>query len=563
MEIGSLLLSQRFAVPIVPYTESDLHEDLAQGVGNVLAGVGSDFRLDVAADTGSILFRHKDAAYGATAGAGYTGAVRTALGITASGIIAGYNRQSDGAWVNSLVIDGTTGSATFTGAINATSGNFTGTVTAGSIISGDATVNGVPLSSFASGGYTKDDLEADLASGVGGILAGVGSDYRMTVDTATPMIVLGHSLANYGKTGGGAAYSTTLRTALAITSTGIAMGYNRKSDGNWVNAVAIDASGNASFSGAITATSGTFTGTIQAGSVIDTSATVGGTAMSTIKANAAAGATAVQPAAIANMLTSSSSYILGGTVTVTEAGKGIRTGNIAWDAYGTVNAGSGVAITSKGLVGAVNGVTTFSINGTTGAAVFKGNITGASGTFSGDLVTSGQVIGQGSSSITIGGTALAGAVIGVSEGSGHEAVRGYLTGTASASAINGESKSTSTASSGVNGVGPKGVSGTTNITNGTGVAGVGNGTGADILAAGTTRIGLGGTTVQMRNLSNMLRMTDSGTPTEAWPVLYTGNGAGSGGTATLGPKMGANTAMSGWMTVYVGGVKAYVPYWLP
>ena len=55
MEIGSLFLNQRFAPPIVPYTESDLHDDLAQGVGNVLAGVGTDFRLDVSADTGSVL----------------------------------------------------------------------------------------------------------------------------------------------------------------------------------------------------------------------------------------------------------------------------------------------------------------------------------------------------------------------------------------------------------------------------------------------------------------------------------------------------------------------------
>ena len=545
MEIGSLLLNQRFAVPIVPYTEADLHEDLAQGVGNVLAGVGSDFRLDVAADTGSILFRHKDAAYGATAGAGYTGAVRTALGITASGIIAGYNRQSDGAWVNSLVIDGTTGSATFTGAINATSGNFTGTVTAGSIISGDATVNGVPLSSFASGGYTKDDLEADLASGVGGILAGVGSDYRMTVDTATPMIVLGHSLANYGKTGGGAAYSTTLRTALAITSTGIAMGYNRKSDGNWVNAVAIDASGNASFSGAITATSGTFTGTIQAGSVIDTSATVGGTAMSTIKANAAAGATAVQPAAIANMLTSSSSYILGGTVTVTEAGKGIRTGNIAWDAYGTVNAGSGVAITSKGLVGAVNGVTTFSINGTTGAAVFKGDITGASGTFSGAISTSSYVIADGAG--VSGSFGVTAAIKGRASGLGASAVYGEVNFGGASSGVFG--KASAAGSFGVRGE------------NSSGVGGFFYGStaidcyGPLHIRSGTSNI------VKLREVSGLFRMSDA-YATDAFMLMITTYGAGSGTTATLGPKLGTNAAMAGWMTCKVAGATVYVPYWM-
>ena len=427
MEIGSLLLSQRFAVPIVPYTEANLHEDLAQGVGNVLAGVGSDFRLDVSADTGSVLLRHKDVNT-AGLGAGYTGAVRTALGITASGIIAGYNRLSDGAWVNSLVIDGTTGSATFTGAINATSGNFTGTVTAGSIISGDVTVSGAT--------------------------------------------------------------------------------------------------------------------------------------MLTIKNQAAAGATAVQPAAIAGMLTRTSSYILGGTMSIatTDAGAGIRTGNIAWDANGTVNAGSGVAITAKGIVGANNGVVTFSIDGSTGAATFNGSISGASGTFSGSVVSGGQIIGQGSSAISVGGVALAGAIIGVSNGTNHEAITGYLAGSLSASAIKGESRSTNTASSGVLGTGPRGLTGQTNITNGPGVVGSGNGTGADFHAATTGRIWLGGSGVQIRGSGGLIRMTDS-YATDAYMIMATSYRAGSGATGTLGAKLGTNTAMSGWITAKVAGVTVYIPYW--
>lgn len=151
MEIGSLLLNQRFATPIVPYTEADLRDDLAQGVGNVLAGIGSDYRLDVSADSGTVLIKHKDVDTGAGTGAGYSGPLRCALGLTANGIIMGYNRQSDGAWVNSIVIDATTGSATYTGEINATSGNFTGTVTAGSVIDASATVSGTSLGTIRAG----------------------------------------------------------------------------------------------------------------------------------------------------------------------------------------------------------------------------------------------------------------------------------------------------------------------------------------------------------------------------------------------------------------------------
>lgn len=540
MDIGSILLNQRFAVPIVPYTESDLRDDLAQGVGNVLAGVGSDFRLDVSADTGSVLFRHKDVNT-AGLGAGYTGAVRTALGITASGIIAGYNRLSDGAWVNSLVIDGTTGSATFTGAINATSGNFTGTVTAGSIISGDATVNGVPISSFASGGYTTADLEADLAAGVASVIAGAGQDYHLTVNNTN--IIAAQKNVVYGGTVASGSRGTG-QTGLAITAGGIFMGYNHPTTGVWTNAVSITAAGAASFSGAINATSGSFTGTVTAGSIIANSVTVDGTALSTIKSNAAAGATAVQPAAIAGMLTSESSYILGGTVTVTSAGDGIRTGNIAWDSNGTVNAGSGVAITAKGLVGAVNGVTTFSINGTTGAAVFKGDVTGASGVFSGSISTSGYVIADGAG--VSGSFGVTAAVKARASGLGAAAVYGEVTLGGASSGVYG--KASSAVSFGVRGE------------NASGVGGFFYGTTA-IDCYGPLHIRSGTSNItKLREESGLIRMTDIYT-TDAFMIMATAYGVGSGTVATLGPKLGTNAAMAGWVTAKIAGATIRIPYW--
>jgi hypothetical protein len=59
------------------------------------------------------------------------------------------------------------------------------------------------------------------------------------------------------------------------------MGYNRSSDGAWVNSVSIDASGNSVFSG-----------TIAANSIIVNSATVDGVTFGAIKSNAANGDTA-------------------------------------------------------------------------------------------------------------------------------------------------------------------------------------------------------------------------------------------------------------------------------
>lgn len=274
-------------------------------------------------------------------------------------------------------------------------------------------------------GYSTANLTADLAAGVGKVVAGIGSNYRMNVDIASGFVAIAHKDAVFR----GTAAAGSVKPALGITAAGIAMGYNRSSDGVWVDSVAIDASGNASFSGAINATSGNFTGTVSAGSIITDSVTVGGTALSVIKSGAASGATAVQPASIAGMLTSSSSYVLAGDISVTNAGNGIKTGTITWDGTGTVTGGSGVAITSKGIVGASSGSTTFSINGTTGAAIFNGTITASqvtSGTFTGISVnTTGSI---SSSGVTSSGTIGNCSIYSIVSGAGYVAVGGVSSG---------------------------------------------------------------------------------------------------------------------------------------
>jgi hypothetical protein len=60
----------------------------------------------------------------------------------------------------------------------------------------------------------------------------------------------------------------------------------------------------------------------------------------------------------------------------------VRTGDITWNATtGAITGGSGVVIYRSGIVGAAAGVTTFSIDATTGSAYFKGDIAATSGYF--------------------------------------------------------------------------------------------------------------------------------------------------------------------------------------
>jgi hypothetical protein len=58
----------------------------------------------------------------------------------------------------------------------------------------------------------------------------------------------------------------------------------------------------------------------------------------------------------------------------------VKAGDIAWDENGENVTGSGVAIYRKGIVGASDGSVKFSIDATTGDAVFAGTLTAASGT---------------------------------------------------------------------------------------------------------------------------------------------------------------------------------------
>jgi len=85
-------------------------------------------------------------------------------------------------------------------------------------------------------------------------------------------------------------------------------------------------------------------------------------------------------------LAKDSASILSATVSVNAVtGAGFRAGDLTWDAAGVRTSGKGVAMTPGGLIGH-NGInTTFAIDSVTGNASFAGNISGATGTFTGSM----------------------------------------------------------------------------------------------------------------------------------------------------------------------------------
>lgn len=250
----------------------------------------------------------------------------------------------------------------------------TGTLTAGSFIQGSVQLDdefGISLADLAAG----TDVQAALTAGVTNILAGVGTDFRLNVNTVDAYVTFQHKDAVFL----GTAAAGSNKPALGIDAAGIAIGYNRSSDGTWVTSVAIDASGNAAF-----------LGTVSAGSIVSGSATVSGVALSTILANAVDGKN------IADALLVSGTSVLAGVLVPTNTGA-IKTGSITWNSTtGALTGGTGIAITEAGIIGAASGSATFTLSASTGAATFKGDITGGSnlditgrGVFGGAYTTSG------------------------------------------------------------------------------------------------------------------------------------------------------------------------------
>ena len=242
-------------------------------------------------------------------------------------------------------------------AVSAPVGNTYGNIVGSS-------VNNTPLAPA----YTRSRLTQDLETGAASIISNGNTSDNIMKTGLNYILFQNKNAIPLGSTG---AYTGTVRTALGLLSTGIVGGYNDPSTGNWVSSITIDTStGNLNV-----------LGTIKANSIISASAYLDSTLVSTVVSNASSAL-----AGLTNKLNKSASDILSGTISLSGSG-GFATGTISVNGSG-VASGSGVAITSKGIVGLSSSSPTFSIDATTGAATFKGDITGSNGIFNGSVSSS-------------------------------------------------------------------------------------------------------------------------------------------------------------------------------
>ncbi len=410
------------------YDNTALQNALDTGVGKILAGVGGDYRLNVDPANAFITLQHKDAVYNGTASAGSN---KPAVGISAAGIGMGFNRASDGQWVNGIAIEST-------GEIS-----MLGTLKAGSVIANSVTISGsgTTMQQLVDSMGSTFDLQGALNAGVTNILAGVGSDYRLDVDTANAFVAFRHKDAVYQ----GTAAAGSNKPALGISAAGLAMGYNQASNGQWVNAVAIESTGEISL-----------LGTLKAGSIITNSVTVDGVSLGTIRSNAATGSS--HASATGNVHNVSLTQIGGDLDDISDGSTYFRTtanqrtgGGRAFNALDSSNEYIRTLSTTKlavvgsnpanGVVMDANGIrmytsSTLRVNiPATGDPSFSGNITGGAninitgqGSFNGSTSDGGSnysVVANPSSGARSG-------VIGKGGGATHFGVVGLNTGTGTA-----------------------------------------------------------------------------------------------------------------------------------
>ncbi len=231
-------------------------------------------------------------------------------------------------------------------------------------------------------------LATKLGNAVRNVLAGTGGIAVGTINWNTSGVVN----SGYG---------------IAITNNGIVA-----RNSALANTFVLDGTtGDATFAGALSAATGTFAGALSAATGTfsgDAIGNINGTAASTVVSGAANGATALTAVndgttGLATKLASASRNVLAGS-------GGLAVGTINWNTSGVVNSGYGIAITANGIVARNSSlVNTFVLDGTTGNATFAGALSAATGSFSGDLITSGQVSATGTTSSAEGTACIVGA----------------------------------------------------------------------------------------------------------------------------------------------------------
>ena len=99
---------------------------------------------------------------------------------------------------------------------------------------------------------------------------------------------------------------------------------------------------------------------------------------------------------ISNLLTKNTANILTGTIEPRDSGA-LKIGSISWNSTtGALVNGTGIALTEWGLIGASAGVPKFTIQSSTGDAVFAGSLNAATGSFTGNITGGANIDISGS-----------------------------------------------------------------------------------------------------------------------------------------------------------------------
>jgi hypothetical protein len=235
--------------------------------------------------------------------------------------------------------------------------------TPGTVIDGSLLVTGsVTAAKIDTRGLTIRDTSGNIILSAGVPLS---SEYLAT--SITTSITTAQSTAN-----------SAASTASSAASTASSAASTASTAQSTANSAASTASSAVTTANSAASTASTAVSTANSAASTASSA-------ATAAANAAAAAAAAQAAADAK-LSKSSADVLSSTISINAVtGAGFRAGNLQWDANGNRTSGQGVAMTPGGLVGHNGTKTTFAVNATTGDASFAGDLSAATGTFSGTL----------------------------------------------------------------------------------------------------------------------------------------------------------------------------------
>jgi hypothetical protein len=333
------------------YTLDTLTADLKRGAAEVISGALNGTTVMKLEPAGQyVVFQHKDAVVLGNTGA-YSGSVRTALGITSTGILGGYNDKTTGAWQTTFAIESATGNLTVLGTIRANSiiqvGAYLGTQTVSSVLTDVSSALTNANTAIANANTALSNASTALSAATA-----AQADANTAIAALPSKLESTSSYILKGAVGiqdtGGISVGTLTwnSTTGAITGgSGIAITeYGLVGAQSGVAKFYVDASGNAVFGGSLSAATGTFAGSLSAASGTFTGNLVAAGGTFTGSLTAASGT-------FTGSLTSATGTFTGSLVAAT----GSFTGNIT--------GGANINITGTGVF---NGLTSVS-GGTTGS----------------------------------------------------------------------------------------------------------------------------------------------------------------------------------------------------